>query len=635
MISINNLSFYFGDRPLYQNLNWHIKPKDRIALIGANGTGKTTLLRLITAQYKPDEGDISRAKDCSIGYLNQDLLSYESDKSILDVCLEAFESVVKLEGEINDILSQMELNYSDELMNQLAEKQELFEAGEGYVLKSRAEEILEGLGFTTPELSKPLKNFSGGWRMRVMLAKLLLQKPALLLLDEPTNHLDLPTIEWIEKYLSNYDGAYIVVSHDREFLNNTAGIVAELSQRSVNLYKGNYDDYLIEREEQRLIQHNSHVNQQKKIKETEQFINKFRAKATKSRQVQSRVKALEKIDIIDDVASDDAVMNLRFKVDVQPGRTLYELNKISKSYGDLTILENATARIEKGDKIAFIGANGKGKSTMLRIIDGSEPCLGEVVEGYNVHKTFFAQHQLESLGQDNTLLAELVQSGSRKTEQELRSVLGCFLFGDEAITKKIKMLSGGEKSRVALAKTLISNSNFLLLDEPTNHLDIKSVNTLIEALVQYEGSFVVVSHNRDFIASIATKIWYIENHELKEYPGTYDEFIWWREKNQKQGVLETRKPEPQKIKPVAIDNDEEFKLKEKHLKKLKGKLAESEKNIESFQSLKDTLESEMAKESVYTNPILLSEKTKELNVLETKLLEENNLWLALAEELEN
>ncbi len=635
MISINNLSFYFGDRPLYQNLNWHIKPKDRIALIGANGTGKTTLLRLITAQYKPDEGDISRAKDCSIGYLNQDLLSYESDKSILDVCLEAFESVVKLEGEINDILSQMELNYSDELMNQLAEKQELFEAGEGYVLKSRAEEILEGLGFTTPELSKPLKNFSGGWRMRVMLAKLLLQKPALLLLDEPTNHLDLPTIEWIEKYLSNYDGAYIVVSHDREFLNNTAGIVAELSQRSVNLYKGNYDDYLIEREEQRLIQHNSHVNQQKKIKETEQFINKFRAKATKSRQVQSRVKALEKIDIIDDVASDDAVMNLRFKVDIQPGRTLYELNKISKSYGDLTILENATARIEKGDKIAFIGANGKGKSTMLRIIDGSEPCLGEVVEGYNVNKTFFAQHQLESLGQDNTLLAELVQSGSRKTEQELRSVLGCFLFGDEAITKKIKMLSGGEKSRVALAKTLISNSNFLLLDEPTNHLDIKSVNTLIEALVQYEGSFVVVSHNRDFIASIATKIWYIENHELKEYPGTYDEFIWWREKNQKQTVLETRKPEPQKVKPVAIDNDEEFKLKEKHLKKLKGKLAESEKNIESFQSLKDTLESEMAKESVYTNPILLSEKTKELNVLETKLLEENNLWLALAEELEN
>lgn len=633
MISINNLSFYFADRALYQNLNWHIKPKDRIALIGANGTGKTTLLRLITGQYKPDEGDISMAKDCTIGYLNQDLLSVESDKSILDVCLEAFADIVKLEGEINEILTQMETNYSDELMDQLATKQELFEAGDGYVLKSKAEEILEGLGFLTRDLEKPLKNFSGGWRMRVMLAKLLLQKPDLLLLDEPTNHLDLPTIEWIEKYLSNYEGAYIVVSHDREFLNNTAGVIAELSQRSVNLYKGNYDEYLVEREEQRLIQHNSHVNQQKKIKETEQFINKFRAKATKSRQVQSRIKSLERIDMIDDVASDDAVMNLRFKVDVQPGRILYELNDVSKSYGDLKILEHAEARIEKGDKIAFIGANGKGKSTMLRIIDGSEPCVGEVTEGYNVNKTFFAQHQLESLGQENTLLAELVQSGSAKTEQELRSVLGCFLFGEEAITKKIKMLSGGEKSRVALAKTLISNSNFLLLDEPTNHLDIKSVNTLIEALTQYEGTFVVVSHNRDFIASIANKIWYIENHELKEYPGTYDEYVWWRANSKPE-----EKPKVQKVEVVVpkVQNlsDDEFKLNEKRLKKLKSTIEATEKEIEQLQKTKLELETSMAQEVVFSDHVKLNELTNQLKKVNLSIEKLNDQWLENVDELE-
>lgn len=632
MIAINNLSFYYGDRALYKDISWHIKPKDRLALIGANGTGKTTLLRLITGEYQPTEGEISKAKDCSIGYLNQDLLSRETDKSILDVALEAFEEVVKIEDEINIILKKLETDYSDELIEELATKQERFEAGDGYVLKAKTEEVLEGLGFRTEDLVKPLKTFSGGWRMRVMLAKLLLQKPSLLLLDEPTNHLDLPTIEWIEKYLLTYEGAYIVVSHDKEFLNNTVDTIAELSRSSIQIFKGNYDKYLTEREEQREIQHNAHLNQQKKIKDTEKFITKFKAKATKARQVQSRVKALEKLDVIEDVASDAAVMSLRFAVNKQPGRFLYEMEGLSKSYGDLTILEKGEARIEKGDKIAFIGANGKGKSTMLRIIDGSEPHGGEVREGHNVDKSFFAQHQLESLGQENTLLSELMQAGTSKTEQELRSVLGCFLFGDDAVSKKIKVLSGGEKSRVALAKTLILESNFLLLDEPTNHLDIQSVNTLVEALKNYEGSFVAVSHNRDFISRIANKVWYIENAELKEYLGTYEEYTWWRNKQTDSSFSTTQSTK--KEKKEVVRTDQEFKEFEKKQRKIKNDIAKVEEEIEAIDVKKKELENEMALPEVYSDMNLLSEKTTAFDSLKKREEELNEKWEELVGLLE-
>jgi len=633
MIAINNLSFYFGDRPLYKNISWHIKPKDRVALIGANGTGKTTLLRLITEQYTPTEGEISKAKDCSIGYLNQDLLSQETDKSILDVTLEAFSEIIRLEKEINEILLKLETDYSDDLIQELANKQERFEAGEGYTLKSKAEEVLEGLGFRTEQLQQPLSSFSGGWRMRVMLAKLLLQKPSLLLLDEPTNHLDLPTIEWIEKYLVNYEGAYIVVSHDKEFLNNTVTSVAELSRSNIQIFKGNYDKYLIEREEQREIQHNAHINQQKKIKDTEKFINKFRAKATKSNQVQSRIKALERMEVIEDVESDAPVMSLRFKVNKQPGRFLYEMENIKKSNVELIILDDSYARIEKDDKIAFIGANGKGKSTMLRIIDGSEPHDGEVKEGYNVEKSFFAQHQLESLGQENTILGELLQAGTSKTEQELRSVLGCFLFGSEAVEKKIKVLSGGEKSRVALAKTLIMESNFLLLDEPTNHLDIQSVNTLVDALNNYEGSFVVVSHNRDFISRVANKVWYIEDHLLKEYLGTYEEFTWWRKKQEesKQAAVENNSSSKKETKKPR--NDKEFKEAEKLQKKIKAEIAKVEEEIEKLDAQKKELEEQMSDPKVYANLDVLAEKTADFESLKIKEQELNDRWEELVTSL--
>ena len=407
----------------------------------------------------------------------------------------------------------MENDHSDVIMEKLATLQDKFEANEGYTIKAKAEEVLEGIGFQTADLTRPLKTFSGGWRMRVMLAKLLLEKPSLLMLDEPTNHLDLPSIQWVENYLKNYEGSVIVVSHDQTFLNNSTEVTVEVSRETLTSYPGNYDYYKKEKAAREEIQQNAFENQQQMIKQTEKFIDRFRAKATKSNQVQSRIKALERLDKISEVVSDDVAVNFKFKFSQKSGRDVVVLDKISKSFGNIQILDQASARIERGDKIALIGANGKGKSTVLRIINGSEAFTGHREEGYNVIKSFFAQHQLEALDLNNEILQEMVQAGSSKSETELRNVLGCFLFTNDDVFKKIKVLSGGEKSRVALAKTLISESNFLLLDEPTNHLDMQSVNILIQALQQYEGTFVTVSHDRHFIKGVANKIWYIENHQ--------------------------------------------------------------------------------------------------------------------------
>ncbi|MCK5103344.1 MAG: ABC-F family ATP-binding cassette domain-containing protein, partial [Cyclobacteriaceae bacterium] len=341
----------------------------------------------------------------------------------------------------------------------------------GYTLQSQAEEILEGVGFKTSDLHRPLSEFSGGWRMRVMLAKLLLEKPSILLLDEPTNHLDLPTIQWVENYLRNYDGAVIIVSHDKVFLDNTISKIIEVNNFKLNSFPGNYSFYMKEKILRDEIQKNAFLNQQQKIKQGEQFINRFRAKATKARQVQSRVKSLERMDKIEDVKSESASITFNFRFSQQSGRHVKRLENVSKSYGKLEVLHPSTTGIERGDKIALIGANGIGKSTLLRIIANTEPHGGKVETGYNVVPSFYAQHQIEALTLENEILDELKQAGTGKLEQELRMILGCFLFSGDDVFKKIKVLSGGEKSRVALAKTLISEANFLLLDEPTNHLD--------------------------------------------------------------------------------------------------------------------------------------------------------------------
>jgi ATP-binding cassette subfamily F protein 3 len=633
MVSINNLSYFIGDRPLYYEANLHIKPKDRIGLIGLNGTGKSTLLRLINGEFQPDEGEISKSSDTTIGFLNQDLLSYQTDDSILSVAMQAFAEAVQIQQDIDKTLHQMEVAYEDKLVDKLTRLQEQFETLDGYSMQAQAEAVLEGIGFKTEDLQRPLREFSGGWRMRVMLAKLLLEKPNLLMLDEPTNHLDLPSIQWLENYLRSYEGAVIVVSHDQEFLNNMVNSIVEVANRDLIQYAGNYDFYLEEKELRNEVQRNAYENQQQKIKQTERFIERFRSKATKARQVQSRVKSLERLDLIDDVVEENRRVNFKFTMNQQSGRYLITLNQISKAYGEKQILKNTNAQIERGDKIALIGANGKGKSTLLRIISGDEEIEGERNEGYNVNTAFYAQHQLESLGVNNEILEELKQAGSDKSETELRNLLGCFLFSDEEVFKKIKVLSGGEKSRVALAKTLLSEANFLMLDEPTNHLDIQSVNILIQALQQYEGSFVVVSHNRHFIAQTANKIWYIEDQQIKEYPGTYDEYVWWREQQETAQEETAKKEKPAKEKKERTPS--ETQLLEKEMKQLHKQLAEAEETVEKLEADIKNLEAEMARPEVYGNVDKLAECNQQYEKKKTTLDKAQALWDKLVTEIED
>ncbi len=627
MITIHNLSFYFGSRPLYKNASLQIKPKTKIGLIGANGTGKSTLLRLITGEYQPDEGIISKSSDCTIGFLNQDLLSYQSSESILTVALQAFERQHEIQAQIDQILHRMETDYSDSLLNKLTRLQEEFEALGGYVMESEAEKILEGLGFTTADLQRPLKEFSGGWRMRVMLAKLLLQKPSLLMLDEPTNHLDLPSIQWVEEYLYDYEGSVMVVSHDRYFLDNVCDITVEVANQKLNEYSGNYSFFLEEKALRMEVQQGSYENQQRQIRQTERFISRFKAKASKARQVQSRVKALERLDLIDEVVDATARVNFRFSFDQQSGKIIASLIDVSKSFGDLEILKDANITIEKGDKIALIGANGRGKSTLLRIIAGTEAAEGEAKLGYNVKTSFYAQHQLESLHLESNLLEELKQMGTNKSETELRGVLGCFLFSGDDVFKKIKVLSGGEKSRVALAKVLLSNSNFLLLDEPTNHLDMISVNILIQALQQYEGSFLVVSHDRHFVEQIANKIWYIENRQLKEYLGTYEEYEYWQSQRPAQEIAKNVKDSSKEKKiTLAPQDDGERKRQESELRRLKASLSECETKIAALEKEKQNWEDELAKPSIYADPVKLAKTTVEYDKVKNQLDKTNADW---------
>ncbi len=634
MISITNLSYFIGGRALYENANMFIKPKDKIGLIGLNGRGKSTLLKIINGEYKIDGGSISMSNECSIGFLNQDLLSFQTEDSILEVAMTAFKEVVDIERQMEAVIHKLETEYSEDLVDKLSKLQEKYEHMDGYTVQSKAEEILEGIGFKTEDLHRPLKTFSGGWRMRVMLAKLLLEKPSLLMMDEPTNHLDLPSIEWVENYLRNYDGAIIIVSHDRIFLDNVVTKVVEVTQGQLISYEGNYSFYQQEKEVRMEIQNGAYENQQAKIKQTERFIERFRATASKSKLVQSRVKALDRLDLIEEVVDDTAAVNFRFNFKQQPGRYIISLKDVSKSYGDVEILKHTSINLERGDKIALIGANGKGKSTLLRIISGTETIQGERTLGYNVIQAFYAQHQLESLHVENEILEEMKQAGSGKTEQELRNVLGCFLFSDEEAFKKIKVLSGGEKSRVALAKTLISEANFLMLDEPTNHLDFISENILIQALQQYAGSFIVVSHNRHFVSQIANKIWYIEDKQIKEYPGTFDEYEYWRKKNEANGVIAKVEPvKPVKkvqepAAPVVPNNDSKLKSLEKELKKVEDQLAKLE-------AQKAEHELQMTKPEVFGDFEKIKKIQFDQKKIEKELKDVTTKWEALAVEIDS
>ena len=643
MIAITNLSYFLGDRALYDGASLHIKPKQKIGLIGLNGTGKSTLLRMINGEFQPDGGSISKAGDCTIGFLNQDLLSYQTEDSILSVAMQAFERQNVLQVQMDKILHDMEHNYTDDLVDKLARVQEEFEALDGYSVQSKAEAILEGLGFSTADLNLPLRQFSGGWRMRVMLAKLLLQKPSLLMLDEPTNHLDLPSIQWVEKYTQSYEGAVIVVSHDRQFLDNTIDTTVEVSGGKLNYYAGNYSYYLEEKALRNDIQRGAYENQQAKIRQTERFIERFKAKATKSRQVQSRVKALDRMDVVDQVLDENAKVHFRFQFTTQPGRHVFQLEDASKAYGDKVILDATNISMERGDKIALIGANGRGKSTVLRIVAGTEPIEGKRRLGHNVSFTFYAQHQLESLNVAHNLIEELKYANPTKTETELRTVLGCFLFTGDDVFKKIKVLSGGEKSRVALAKVLLSQANFLLLDEPTNHLDMQSVNILIQALQQYEGSYIVVSHDRYFVENIANKIWYIEDHQIKEYPGTYEEYeIWVEERGLQSAVSEkvqVSSAPPQKSQPAAASQNKNNGKPQSNedaqkLKKARKKIEELEDTINNLEVRKAETEGKLADPNIYNDSVALAELNRFYTDIKQKLEQSTDDWENLMLEVE-
>ncbi|MDI9356850.1 MAG: ATP-binding cassette domain-containing protein [Chitinophagaceae bacterium] len=639
MISINNLSYYIGSRIIYDEASLFIKPKDKIGLIGLNGTGKSTLLKMICEEITPDAGEINKSKECTIGFLNQDLLSFQSNESILDVVMKAFSLAQSIHIEIEKTIAQMEKNYTEELGEKLAKLQEKFEALDGYTIQSKAEEILQGIGFSNADLHRPLKEFSGGWRMRVILGKLLLEKPSILMLDEPTNHLDMPSIQWVENYLKSYDGAVIVVSHDRQFLNNTANCIVEVSGGKLNFYPGNYEFYLQEKSIRNEIQKNAYENQQAKIRQTERFIERFRAKATKARQVQSRVKLLEKMEVVNEVIDETAKVNFRFKFSKPSGKHVIHLENIQKKYETLPIIKDSNATIERGDKIALIGANGKGKSTLLRIIANIEPFEGSRREGHNVNYSMYAQHQLEALTLENDLLQELKSMGKDKTENELRSILGCFLFSDQDVFKKIKILSGGEKSRVALAKTLVSESNFLLLDEPTNHLDIQSVNILIQALQQYEGTFILVSHDRYFVSQVANKIWWLENQEIKTYPGKYEEYEWWKNKRSAEEIKDNTKQIPTSQNTSAKKQDTKpsspiEKNNTHESKKMRKQLEEVETNINSIEQEIKILEQELLNTELYSNPQKLENINSSYILKKQTLNELQKKWESIVLQIE-
>ena len=621
LAGLQNVTFEFGARAIVEDTTWHIQPGERIGLIGYNGTGKSTLLKLLVGQFTPSKGTVERSRTTSIGYLHQDLLSFDTNDSILQVALSAFERVQQLEKEIEEIGKELEKTGDEKILLEYTDRLHELETLGGYNIHHKTEEVLQGLGFANEDLQRPYKEFSGGWRMRVLLAKMILQQPDLLLLDEPTNHLDLPSIEWLEKYLLHYQGSVVIVSHDKYFLNRMVTKIVEVYQQQLHIYNGNFDYYEKEKAIRIEMQQKAYENQQDYIRQNERLVERFRAKASKAAMAQSIMKKLDKLERIEDSELVRPNIRINFRVDKTPGRVLVELKHVSKAFGDNVIIKNSSIEIDRGDKIALIGANGKGKTTLLRIIAGIENFTsGERKWGHNVEESFYAQHQLEALNINNTIIDEMKDCGSQMNELELRGLLGCFLFSGDDADKKIKILSGGEKARVALAKTIVSKANFLMLDEPTNHLDMHSCDLLIEALTKYEGSIILVSHDRYFVSKTANKIWEIVDHEIKEFKGGYEEWVAWKERMAKQeaelkkgqggknkGQEKKEKAPEVKKEPVPIQkapNTAIDKDAKKELQRIQKQFQQLEEKIAATNKQKTDLEASLV------DPAIYSDKTK-------------------------
>jgi ATP-binding cassette subfamily F protein 3 len=535
MIQLSSAGKRFGPKLLFENLDWLITPRARVGLVGANGTGKTTLLKVLARLEPLDYGEVSFAREITSSYLPQDGLTL-SGRTVLAECMSVFGGLLAMEQEMEDLMEKMaELDPEGEEYQRVSERfnslDTEFRHRDGYSLEAQAGRVLAGLGFPESDWRRRTEEFSGGWQMRIALAKLLLEKPNLLLLDEPTNHLDLEARNWLEEYLKDYPHAYVLVSHDRFFLDVTVEKMVEIWNRRVHFYTGNYEKYLAGKTARRAQIEAAYKNQQERIQQLEVFINRFRYTATKAKQVQSRVKELERMERVE-IPPEEKAIHFRFPQPKPSGRTVAEFKQVAKSYGAKQVFAGVNFTVQRGDRVALVGVNGAGKSTLLKLLAGIEPLsAGEYQRGHQVEVDYFAQDQYKALDAESRLLDDLARAApmALSTQTELRSLLGSFLFSEDEVFKRIGVLSGGERNRYALARMLVRPSNFLLLDEPTNHLDLRAKDVLLEALANYSGTVVFVSHDRYFIDKLATRVFEIAGGEVNVYPGNYEDYLWRKE----------------------------------------------------------------------------------------------------------
>lgn len=530
MLQLTGAGKRFGPKLLFDNLNWLITPKERAGIVGGNGTGKTTLLKVIAGMDALDYGSMTAMRGLRMGYLPQDGL-HVTGRSVFEECLSVFAELKDMEQELETLTVRMsEVDPASAEYHDVADRfvrlDHEFRTRDGYALEAQVGTVLGGLGFPKDDWTRLTDEFSGGWQMRIALAKLLLQRPALLLLDEPTNHLDLEARNWLEEYLTNYDNAFVLISHDRYFLDVTVSKIVEIWNKGVHFYHGNYEKYLQQKEDRRVQLESAYRNQRDKIEQLEAFINRFRYQATKAKQVQSRIKELEKIDRIE-LPPEEKTIHFTFPQPKPSGRIVAEFKNVSKQFGDKLVFANANFVVERGDRIALVGVNGAGKSTLIKLLSGTEPLThGEYTLGHNVEVDYFAQDQYKALNPDARMLDDLGDAAPRSPQTELRNLLGCFLFSEDDVFKRIGVLSGGERNRYALARMLLRPSNFLLLDEPTNHLDMRAKDVLLDALSDFNGTVIFVSHDRYFLDKLATRVFEIGGGEVRVFPGNYEDYMW-------------------------------------------------------------------------------------------------------------
>lgn len=612
MVGINELTVNFGERYLFNKISFLINKQDRIGLVGKNGAGKSSLLKIIAGENQPDEGNVSTPADFTIGYLPQDM-DFGHGKTVLDETKSVFKEVNLINAKIDDINHQLETrtdyesdSYMD-LLNQLNDYNERLSLIGGFTVDADVETILKGLGFTPKDFGRQTDEFSGGWRMRIELAKILLTKSDLLLLDEPTNHLDIESIQWLEDFLKVYPGAVVLISHDKAFLDHVTTRTIEISLGKIYDYKTYYSRYLEQRKERREQQMAAFTNQQKQIADTEKFIERFRSKASKAVQVQSRVKQLDKIDRIEIDEEDTASMRFYFPPAPRSGKVVVEANSVAKSYGDKKVFDDANFFIETGKKIAFVGKNGEGKTTMTKIIVGELEHEGELKIGHNVNLAYFAQNQAEELDKELTVFETVDKAAHGEIRKQVRNLLGAFMFGGEEADKKIKVLSGGERARVALCKLMLEPINLLVLDEPTNHLDIRSKEVLKNALQRYDGTLIVISHDRDFLDGLVEEMYEFKEGKVKQFLGGVYDFL----KSKKVDSIrefEQKEKVVVKVEKSVSDNKltfEEKKQLEKDLKRVQNKINNLEKEVERLETNIEELNIKLMNTSTYSDDLLV------------------------------